>query len=141
MCGLVHLPAASESILWECRRFPQTEIPERGGKNLHCNHRYLSTTLLLTAALAAPLAVNAATSRFNIPGQEEHRRDDDNRNRYYDRQHRDYHHWDDNEDRSYRVYLGERHRDYRPFAEVRESDRRAYWSWRHRHPDHDHDGR
>jgi hypothetical protein len=49
--------------------------------------------------------------------------------------------WNDNEDHSYRLYLGERHREYRPFAEMKEKEQRAYWKWRHRHPDHDHDGR
>ena len=67
--------------------------------------------------------------------------DDNDRNRVYDREHKDYHNWNDNEDRSYRVYLGERHREYHPFVELKVKEQRQYWNWRHRHPDHDRDGR
>jgi hypothetical protein len=74
--------------------------------------------------------------------QEEHRRDNrDHNNRVYDRSHKDYHNWDDNEDRSYRGYLEENHRAYRPIAEMNSRTQRAYWNWRHSHPDHDHNGR
>ena len=96
---------------------------------MHHNYRFLFSTLFLTAALAVPSAMIAANS------PQEHR--DDDHNRVYDRDHRDYHNWNDNEDRSYRVYLGERHREYHPFVELRVRDQRAYWNWRHHHPDHD----
>jgi hypothetical protein len=105
---------------------------------VHHNHRFLFGALLLTAALAAPSAMNAASKPQENGRQEEHR---DDRTRVYDRDHKDYHNWNDNEDRSYRVYLGERHRDYHPFAELKAKEQRAYWSWRHSHPDHDHDRR
>ena len=105
---------------------------------MHHNHRFLFGALLLTAALAAPSAMNAASKPQDNGRQEEHR---DDHNRVYDRDHKDYHNWNDNEDRSYRVYLGERHRDYHPFAELKAKEQRAYWNWRHGHPDHDHDGR
>jgi hypothetical protein len=109
--------------------------------DMHQGYRYFFSSLFLTAALAAPSAMNAATRSQDSRNQEEHRRDDKDQNRVYDRSHKDYHNWNDNEDRSFRVYLGERHREYRPFAEMREKEQRAYWNWRHRHPDHDHDGR
>jgi Ni/Co efflux regulator RcnB len=100
-------------------------------------YRYLFSFFVLTAALAAPSAMNAAGKPQDNGRQEEHRRDDNDRNRVYDRDHRDYHNWDANEDHSFRVYLGERHREYRPFAEMKQREQRAYWNWRHRHPDHD----
>jgi hypothetical protein len=53
------------------------------------------------------------------------------------RDHKDYHNWDDREDRSYRIYLSEHHREYRPFVEIKVKDQRNYWTWRHEHPDHD----
>ena len=102
---------------------------------MHQSYRFLFSTLFLTAALAAPTAMNAASKPQDNGRQEEHR--DDDHNRIYDRDHRDYHHWDDNEDRSYRVYLGERHREYHPFVELKVKEQRAYWNWRHQHPDHD----
>ena len=102
---------------------------------MHSAHRYLFSSFILVAALAAPSGMKAAGQPQDNGHQEE------NRNRIYDRQHNDYHNWDDNEDRSYRVYLTERHREYHPFVEIRVKEQRAYWNWRHRHPDHDHDGR
>ncbi len=55
--------------------------------------------------------------------------------RYYDRDHRDYHTWDDHEDRAYRIYLGEHHQDYREFAQINAARQREYFRWRHEHPD------
>lgn len=57
--------------------------------------------------------------------------------RVFDRDHRDYHNWDDHEDRAYRGYLAERHRSYRAYNDQRARDQRNYWKWRHQHPDHD----
>jgi hypothetical protein len=104
---------------------------------VHRNYSFIFNTLFLTIALAAPSAMNAASKPQDNGRQEGHR--DDDHNRVYDRDHRDYHNWNDNEDRSYRVYLGERHREYHPFVELRVKEQRVYWNWRHRHPDHDHD--
>ena len=97
---------------------------------MHSNYRYLFSTFVLTAALAATASITSAANP-----QDGDRRDD--RVRYYDRSHRDYHNWDDNEDRSYRIYLGERHREYHPFVEVTHRQQQSYWNWRHAHPDHD----
>jgi len=101
---------------------------------MQSNYRYLFSTLVLTAALAATTSITSAANP-----QDGDRRDD--HVRYYDRSHKDYHNWDDNEDRSYRIYLGERHREYHPFVEVNHRQQQSYWNWRHAHPDHDHDGR
>jgi hypothetical protein len=103
-------------------------------------YQYLSSLFVLTAALAAPSA-RSATANSQDNGRQEEHRDDKDHNRVYDRDHRDYHNWDDSEDRSFRVYLGERHREYHPFTELKQKEQRAYWNWRHTHPDHDHDGR
>jgi hypothetical protein len=78
--------------------------------------------LLLGAALIAPLAVQA---------------DDRNHQekRYRDRDGRDYHTWNSNEDRAYRQYLVEQHRDYRDFNRVKRNQQQQYFTWRHTHPD------
>ncbi len=108
---------------------------------MHRGCQYFLGTFLLTAVLAAPTAISATAKLQDAGGQsDDHQRDKD-RNRIYDRDHKDYHNWDDNEDRSYRLYLGERHREYRPFVELKAKDQRAYWNWRHNHPDQGHDGR
>jgi hypothetical protein len=87
-------------------------------------HRFIGS-LLLAGAIFAPTAVMAA------PGPQE----GGVQVRIYDRDRRDYHNWDDHEDRAYRGYLQERHRDYRAYNDQRARDQRNYWKWRHQHPD------
>src|SRR5271170_510692 len=58
----------------------------------------------------------------------------DNR-RYYDRDGRDYHVWNEGEDRAYRSYLTEQHLPYREWRTVKGPDQSAYFRWRHTHPD------
>jgi hypothetical protein len=53
--------------------------------------------------------------------------------RFYDRSHRDYHHWNSHEDRFYREYLREHHRKYRSFSRMNREHQREYWQWRHMH--------
>jgi len=57
--------------------------------------------------------------------------------RVFDRDHRDYHNWDDREDRAYRRYLVEQHRSYREYNRQHDRVQRHYWNWRHSHPDRD----
>ncbi len=83
-------------------------------------HRYLSL-FLLGAALLAPVAVRA-----------------DNHNqtkRYYDRDGRDYHEWNQNEQRAYNRYLEEQHRRARIELSNRRRDQQQYFKWRHSHSD------
>jgi hypothetical protein len=82
------------------------------------------TALFTATAIVAPVAVWA----------DDHR-DEQHDKRYYDRQNRDYHAWDDHEDRAYRIYLGEQHRDYRDFSRANAAQQREYFRWRHEHPD------
>jgi len=87
-------------------------------------HRFMVVSLVFAgAAMFAPLAVNADDHH------EKHER------RYYDRDGRDYHTWNDHEDRAYRMYLGEQHRPFVEFRREREPRRREYYRWRHEHPD------
>ena len=51
--------------------------------------------------------------------------------RIFDRDHRDYHRWDRDEDRRYRAYLAERHRRYIAFRRASRQRQLAYWRWRH----------
>jgi len=53
--------------------------------------------------------------------------------RYYDKRHRDYHYWNDGEDREYRAYLVERHEAYVPFVSVSGRRRQEYFRYRHEH--------
>jgi hypothetical protein len=93
---------------------------------MHRTHRYI-TSLFLAAALAAPLSVMAAASPQDAGVQV----------RVYDRDHRDYHNWDDREDHAYRGFLTERRETYREYNRQNHKTQRRYWKWRHEHPDHD----
>src|SRR5579859_5163915 len=73
---------------------------------VHHMHRFLLVGgLVLSATLVGPLVLRA---------DDDHHRE----RRYYDREHHDYHVWNDHEDRAYRVYLGERHQEYREWHRV-----------------------
>jgi len=87
-------------------------------------HRVIGT-IFLAAAIVAPAAVVANAQEGNVQV------------RVYDRDHRDYHNWDDREDHAYRRYLVENRREYVEYNGQRERDQRNYWKWRHKHPDHD----
>jgi hypothetical protein len=91
---------------------------------MHRAHRYIAL-LFLTAALAVPVAIMAAAAPQNASVQV----------RIYDRDHKDYHNWDDHEDRAYRGYLTEQHKTYRVYTKQRRTTQRQYWNWRHSHPD------
>jgi hypothetical protein len=54
---------------------------------------------------------------------------------YYDKSGHDRHTWNDQEDRAYRVYLGEQHREYVEFPKVKVAQQTEYFKWRHQHPD------
>lgn len=91
-------------------------------------YKYLGF-IFLSAALTAPMTIltSAAT-------QDDHR-DEKKQERVYDRSHKDYHNWDDNEDRFYRQYLGDQHKDYREYSKLNRNQQAGYWNWRHSHPD------
>jgi hypothetical protein len=75
--------------------------------------------LFMAASLIAPVAIMA----------DDHHRE----TRYYDRDGRDYHYWNDNEDHQYRTYLVEQHRVYVPFVKVKVRQRQDYFKYRHEH--------
>jgi hypothetical protein len=75
--------------------------------------------LLMASSMIAPVALMAD--------------DHHGEKRYYDRDHRDYHYWNGDEDRQYRAYLVEQHREYVPFATVNVRHRREYFRYRHEH--------
>ena len=83
--------------------------------------RYLSM-FLLGAAFLVPVAVKA---------------DDDHRQvqRYYDRNGRDWHEWNPNEQQAYNRYAQEQHRQAREFEKQKRRDQERYFRWRHNHSD------
>ena len=79
--------------------------------------------LFLAAAFALPAPVLAAPQDVQV--------------RVYDERHKDYHDWDEKEDRAWHRYLSERHRKYHEFNKAEKREQEEYWDWRHEHPDHD----
>jgi hypothetical protein len=61
--------------------------------------------------------------------------DNNNNRRYYDKNHKDYHQWNANEDKSYGIYLNENHIAVHTFQKARPAEQQNYWNWRHDHPD------
>lgn len=87
----------------------------------------LFVSLCLGASLIAPLALQA---------RDDHDHDKKER-RYYDREHRDYHAWNDHEQAAYRHWLMEerREREYRDYGRLNRERQAEYWRWRHEHLD------
>jgi hypothetical protein len=116
------------------------EISGQEEYEMHRTYRCLFSSVFLAAALAAPTAMIAATRPQDNGHQDDHHQNENGNHKVYDRNHKDYHNWDANEDRTYRQYLGEKHRDYRPFGDESQKQQSAYWNWRHSHPDNGHNG-
>ena len=89
---------------------------------MHCANRYIAS-LILTAAFAAPVSIMAAPTPQTVQV------------RVYDSGHKDYHNWDDNENRAWGVYLTENKRKPHEFKKARKKEQSQYWDWRHDHPD------
>ena len=90
-------------------------------------HRFLSA-LVVTAALLAPglgQALAAAQVRAAVKAGPVSVR-------VYDRSHKDYHDWNDEEDHAYRSYLTTNHQTYRPIAKLSRSQQTKYWNSRHK---------
>jgi hypothetical protein len=89
--------------------------------------------LLLGVALVTPVALRAqdeskkSTTTTTTTSTET--------KRYYDPVEKDYHMWNEQEDRAYRVYLQEKRTDYVEFPKVKVTEQREYFKWRHGHPD------
>jgi len=91
--------------------------------------RYLGT-LLLGTFLAAPVLVLA----------DEHDKHDANRvERYYDPDAKQWHEWNESENKAYHEYWEQnrkdRDKDFRDFKKLNKKERSDYWRWRHEHQD------
>ena len=88
---------------------------------------HIATSLYLAAALLAPVATLAA------PGPQEA----NTQARVYDRDHKDYHNWDDRENQAWGTYQSDHHIKSHEFSKANKKDQSQYWNWRHAHPDKD----
>ena len=79
-------------------------------------HRFFPA-LLLAAVLASPVVMAGCAEHTSY--------------RYYDRDHDDYHRWDDHEAAFYGQWEHETHRDHRDFDKRDANEQKEYWNWRH----------
>jgi hypothetical protein len=87
--------------------------------------RLLISSLLLTVALVAPATIRANATPQSVSV------------RVYDRDHKDYHNWDDREGQSYERFRGDHPKYNVTFSKTNRREQKTYWKWRHEHPDHD----
>ena len=105
-----------------CRNFRHADTLNSEDHTMHRPHRYLAS-LFLTASLAAPLSLMAAPQAVGVQV------------RVYDRSHKDYHNWDDHENRAWAQFLVENHRNSHEYKRANRREQSEYWTWRHAHPD------
>lgn len=86
-------------------------------------HRYLSVFMLSTASIV-PVAMRAADDHAQTK-------------RYYDKNGKDWHQWNDNEDHAYHQYLQDSNRRDHDFSRPSSRERNDYFKYRHAHPDTD----
>jgi len=89
---------------------------------MHRAHRYIAS-LFLTAVLAAPVSIMAAPGQAAVQV------------RVYDRDHKDYHNWDDHENQQWGVFLSSNHKSTHEYSKANKKEQSQYWNWRHAHPD------
>jgi len=88
-----------------------------------------SAMSFLISAAFATLSISAVP----VHAQDRNERRAPQEQRYYDTVHRDYHNWNNDEDRFYREYMNEHHRQYKDFSHLSKKQQREYWQWRHDH--------
>jgi hypothetical protein len=94
---------------------------------MHRRNKWLAS-LFVSGALMA--SVGAMAMPAPQDDHERHEREERER-REYDQDRRDYHRWDDHEERMYREWLKERNFAPIAFDQLTPRDQRAYWHWRH----------
>lgn len=77
------------------------------------------SSLLLAAALISPVAITGCAAHASY--------------RVYDRDHDDYHRWDNHETRFYIQWEGENHKEHHDFDRRDKDEQKEYWNWRHHH--------
>jgi protein-tyrosine phosphatase len=75
------------------------------------------STLMLTAALSAPLVIGGCSSNVGY--------------RSYDPYHNDYHVWNNDEVVYYNRWEHDTHRDHQDFRKRNNDEQKEYWNWRH----------
>ncbi|HEY6467636.1 MAG TPA: hypothetical protein VIY69_16665 [Candidatus Acidoferrales bacterium] len=85
-------------------------------------HLQIGTLLLATAFFASTYP--AAAKPQEVSAQV----------RVYDSTHKDYHNWDDNENKAWIQYQSDHHMKQHDFKKASKKEQADYWNWRHEHP-------
>ena len=100
-------------------------------------HRPLKCTLyfVMTKLNRCAAATLLAFGLTSVVMADDHDNNRTSNHRYYDKEHKDYHEWNANEEKSYGVYLNENHMKVHTYQKARPTEQQNYWKWRHEHPD------
>jgi hypothetical protein len=109
---------------------PKADILNLEDYKMYSAHRFVAS-LFLAAAVAAPVSIMA----IPVPQEGRDQKEARDQNRVYDKGHKDYHNWDDNENRAWGQYLTENHKKSHEFSKSNSKEQSHYWNWRHAHPD------
>ena len=82
-------------------------------------------SLFLTAALMAPVSVFSAPKPQSASVQV----------RVFDKDHNDYHNWDDNENQAWGRFEVENKTKPHEYSKANKKEQSQYWKWRHDNPD------
>ena len=89
-------------------------------------HRFfIVSALALSTALMGPVAAQ----------QRDEKAPQQNQKSYYDKQAKDTHTWNANEDKAYGVYQDRQHQSHADFDKAKPAQQQAYFKWRHQNPD------
>jgi hypothetical protein len=117
---------------------PKADILNLEDYNMHRGYRYL-ISFFLAAALASSLAIAQQDDQRREDDQRQQQdhnnRNAENQRRVYDKDHKDYHNWDDNENRAWGQFLTENHKSSHEFSKANKKEQSQFWNWRHAHPD------
>ena len=97
-------------------------------------------SLLVGATLMSPVALKAGNTSAQVPlkkASQETVETEVRTRRYYDPDFKDYHEWNEAEERAYRHWLMEERREheFRTYNRIPSEEQREYWKWRHEHRD------
>jgi hypothetical protein len=89
-------------------------------------HRFLIVSaFVMSTALIAPVAAQQGDDKAHQQNQKN----------YYDKQGKDTHTWNANEDKAYGVYQDQQRRSHTDFDKAKPAQQQAYFKWRHQNPD------
>ena len=83
-------------------------------------------SLIFVLGLLAPATLTAQDRADNHSRQTQ---------RYYDKQNKDWHEWNDGENQAYQRYTQENKRPNRDFHRLPKRQQQTYFQWRHQHMD------